>query len=197
MKLYLDISSTGNTALLAHDGVDDGTCAERWDAIQQANSKQNNDLSFLSYLSNLKVFARLLREYNIIKCDLLKLFTLLHGGGIVLQPDDEVVLDLAKRGYVIATANGKYAYAESINAALKKSESITTQLVMRRNKLLTNVKDQDSKGLVGIEEIIANLSVSLGFEVNDSITLRRFTEYKKIIRAKNDAAKARQPKGVR
>lgn len=166
--------------------MSDEKCILIWDELIKLNSKQNNDLGFLSYVSNLRVFAALLADYNIIKASLLKLFVLLFGVGVRLRSDDELIMWLKNKGYIIATTDN-IVYAESINRAMHSSDAIITQLTMRRNKMLVRSKEQESVALVGVEEVIANLSFSLGYEVSDSITLARFNEYKKIIRAKNEA----------
>lgn len=177
LKVYLEVANTGNLGLLSKDGVSDEKCILIWDELIKLNSKQNNDLCFLSYVSNLRVFAALLADYNIIKASLLKL---------MFQVDDEIIAWLRTKGYVIVTT-GATVYAESIARAMHASDAIVTQITMRRNKLLVKSKEQESVAPIGIEEVIANLSFSLGYEVSDGITLARFNEYKKIIRAKNEA----------
>jgi len=186
--VYLEISNTGNVALIAKDGTMDPQCLTAWDTLVQKNAKNSNgDLGYLTYVSNLRVFAQLLADYNLIKTCLLKLFLLLFGAGVRLNADDELIQWLRLKGYAIATT-GNVAYATSIEAAMHASDSITTQLIMRRNKLLVKTKETETNQPVYIEDVIANANFALGYNAIDvNVTLIMYLAQQKVIKAKNEA----------
>lgn len=188
LRIYMEICASGNVGLMAHNGQVDEQCSVAWEELLRLNAKHNNDLSFMKQVSNLRSFAGLFADYLIIKADLLKVFILFRGAGVVLQQDDELILELGRGGYKIQ-CDSVGGYAASIERAMHASDAIATQLIMKKNKLTVSKEEQESVTPMGIEEVIANLSYQLGYEVNDNITLSRFNEYKKIVRAKNEARK--------
>lgn len=176
----MEIAKTSNYKLLLIDGVaTDDVCLLKWEEIIKKNARMNNDNQYDNYLDNIKVYGTLIAEYNMVKAMLLQL---------IFQVDNDVIQELELMGYHIDTS-GERAYTDSIYNCMNSSENIITQIKMKYNEIMLDLKGSEQDGS-GFEETLANLSVSLGFTVMDDITLARFNEYKRIIRKKNSRLKS-------
>jgi hypothetical protein len=146
---------------------------QAWEKIVQKNYEVNGGFDYLNYKDTLQAYGRLVAEYNLIRCYLIKL---------VFMVDNDYIAFLGDRGYKIKTTNS-IEYAESINACLIRSENLITRMTMKANELKQYIMES-SGDLTTFEGIMAGLSMSLGFEIKDDITLLRFNEYKKLINKK-------------
>jgi hypothetical protein len=174
LKLYLEIAASNDYKRLVISGkATDQERLQAWERIIQKNYEVNGGFDYLNYKDTLQAYGRLVAEYNLIRCYLIKL---------VFLVDNDYIAFLGERGYKIKTANS-IEYAESINACLIRSENLITRITMKANELKEYIKESSGE-VTTFEGIMAGLSMSLGFEIKDDITLLRFNEYKKLITKK-------------
>jgi len=144
-----------------------------WEKIIARNGEENRDYSYLNFLDNLNNFNFMLAEYNFIKAALIKL---------TYCVDDELIKTLAVKGYPINTS-GKNAYLNSLTVCLSKCENLTSKLVTKQNEM--NEETSQEAKQVTAEQLIAQMSVAVGFSISDDVTLAAFNEYRKIVKQKN------------
>lgn len=155
----------------------DAECLAQWEKIIQKNYEVNGGFDYINYKDTLQSYGRLVAEYNLIRCYLMKL---------IFMVDNDYITFLAERGYKINTSSNQ-AYVDSINACLIRSENLITRMTMKANELKSLMPDSKSE-VSSFDGIIAGLSLCLGYEVSDNISLLRFNEYKKLINQKNAKA---------
>lgn len=178
----MEIAQTGNTNLLViTGGPSDKELAEGWEKIIKRNS-QVNGLGLDNYLDNYKTYAQLLGDYEKVKLSLMQL---------LMVVDDDVIAYLKSKGYVIDTSTSS-SYNKSIQNAMQKCKNILTKLKTRYNQIQQANKDNDKAPQTSIEEILANISVSIGFSVGMDVTLARFNEYKRIVKKRHEASKMKK-----
>ena len=182
LTTYMEIAQTGNTNLLVITGSPtDKDIENAWEEIVKRNS-QCNGFSLDEYLDNIKTYAKLLGDYGLVKLSLMQL---------MMVVDDEAIAFLESKGYRIDRSSAS-AYSASIQNALQKCKNIITKLKTRYNQIQQSNKDNEKAPKTSIEEILANISVSIGFSVGPDVTLARFNEYKKIIKKKYEASKMKK-----
>lgn len=173
----MQIADSGNVLLVAKTKARPEKCAEAWEEIVQRNAEENGSYEYQNYLDNLREYYRLITEHTLVKASLLKL---------TYKVDPALAKYLTSRGYVIRLgkqkASDSEAYANSIHAALKKSDNLVTKIRMKQKEMTntTNLKGQ----VKTFESLMGNLIALLGFEVSADITLARYNEYKKFIKQK-------------
>ena len=174
LRNYMAIATTGDVSLLVVSGnLQREFLLLRWEEIVRINSQAAGDFTYDSYFQLLKAYAQLIANYTIAKLSLWKL---------AFVVDMDYVQDLRKRGFKI-NVDSTALYAESITANLHKVDNLITRANMKRGELERFAKEEGGRR-VSFEEVIANISVALGFEVHNDITLARFNEYRSIIRKK-------------
>lgn len=170
----MEIALTGNVALIgSEDELDNQTS---WDAIVQRNNEESGGLEYQNYFADLQAFSLLINEYILVKACLIKLS---------YKVDLELITFLKKKGYSINTKSTA-DYSESLNLAMRKSENLRNRFGLKQNELEETLKRQDGERL-SFEQVMANLNFLIGFNVDDNITLARYNEYRKIIKAKQAA----------
>lgn len=163
--------------MVIEGNASDQECLAQWEKIIQKNYEVNGGFDYINYKDTLQSYGRLVAEYNLIRCYLIKL---------IYMVDNDYIAFLSERGYKINTGNNQ-AYIDSINACLIRSENLTTRITMKANELKALMPKEDGK-ITSFDGIIAGLSLCLGYEVSDNISLLRFNEYKKLIAEKNSKA---------
>jgi len=152
-------------------------CFDQWEKIIQQNSKINGNAEYRSYYDNLKHYNKLLRDFNLIKATI----TLLY-----FMVDNSMIDFLNSKGYKISKKSSA-EYANSLNAAMNKSNSLITKIEMRYKAIVkANEQSKGSNQQVTFETLMANLTIALGFPIDDSLTLARYNEYNKIIKKRNE-----------
>lgn len=181
----MEISDTKEFVKLADIEASIDECTRAWESIVKRNNDVSGGVSFKTQLSNYKTLSQLLADYTAIKATL---------SILEFKVDNDYIAWLRKKGYKIVTNVGATVeertanYIESITAALRRSENIITKIKMRQNELEADAKSIVSdESIAGFEEIMANLSMSLGFEVNDNVTLARYNELIKLLKKRNKA----------
>lgn len=177
LKTYLSIASTGNYTLLIVSGnPTPEELAAKWEEIIKENSKQSGNQAYDAYFQLIKSYSLLVASYIVVRA------SLMH---IAMITDIEVIYDLRKRGYKIDLSAGETAYANSIEAALRKVEGLITRAKMKEKEIqrLYPVSDVPVKS-ASFDELMVTLNTGLGIIIPDDVTLSRYNEYRKILKAK-------------
>lgn len=175
----MTIATTGNLNLLLLSGsLNREALMQQWEAIVKANSKASGDYAYDSFFHLIKGYAQIIANYTIVKASLWKLSFMI---------DWETIKDLRKRGFKIDTSNTT-KYTASLTAGLHKVNNLITRATMKRKEMeALQQKENASKGSkIIFEELIAHLSMSLGFEVKDTITLAAFNAYRSVLKRKSE-----------
>jgi hypothetical protein len=152
-------------------------CFDQWEKIIQQNSKINGNAEYRSYYDNLKHYNKLLRDFNLVKATI----TILY-----FEIDNSMIDYLASKGYKISTRSN-VEYVNSLNAAMNKSNNLISKIEMRYKAIVkANEQSKGSNQQVTFETLMANLTIALGFPLDDSLTLARYNEYNKIIKKRNE-----------
>jgi len=172
--LSIQIAKTGNINLLNAKNNE-----EAWEEIVRKNCAANEVQDYKNLTDALRSQALLVNQYINDKAHIMKLAVKVDKGSIEY---------LRNKGYKIDTSSTE-DYAESLNDALKKRENLRTRINMKR-KEIERINLQNKHGEEkGLEQILASMSYHIGFQIGDEISLARFNEYSKIIKAQNAQAK--------
>lgn len=166
LKVYIEIANTKNLSLIG-----EGNVTEVWEEIVRKNSEANQDTTYENYVYNYKQYNRFYREYLILKAAIVVL---------IAKVDKDLIEYLGKMGHTIDTSSEE-RYDESLIALGKKADNLTSKIKTKANEIV--MMDEEKKGQ-GFEEVMAVLCSSMGFHVPDDITLARYNEYKKILKAR-------------
>lgn len=184
MTTYIEIAQTGNVRLLVVKGsCPDHVLVEAFERIVKRNSECNGDYRYDAYFELLRGYSKLLAEYTTVKALLLKLSVAVVWSDIV---------EIRKRGYKISTTDSE-SYAASLYAASRRVDNLITK-ARSKQKEMENLQTGTSTP-EGFEEVLANLNFGLGFSVSENISLARYNEYRKILKAKAAAQTKNQPHG--
>lgn len=179
--MYIELAGGANVMRLVVTGAPAReTVLEQWETIVQENAKANGDYGYGSYFQLLKSYIALIAQYTIVKSILMRACYQIH------YKDIE---ELRRRGFKINVSDSE-TYKTSLAAAMRKVGNLITKSLMKKGEIERQFKDSDRKTATAFPEVIAGLNVSLGFSVDKDITLSEFNEYKKILKAKNTAARA-------
>lgn len=184
MKLYLHIAETSDWSLLQLKGPKDlEQCEELWEQIVHKNAEENNNFNYKSFIQAQKSHALLMHDYILINTMVTKLY---------YKADKDDIKYLKRKGYNINIVDNKID-AESLKNTQQRTRNIITKIKMKRNEISQMYLDgsKSSKDIVSLEQILASLSANLGFSLDQTLTLARYNEYKKIINKKNARNKGR------
>lgn len=167
---------TGDLTNLRKDGKWEPITQEiidLWGEVQLEFAELDNNTEILNKFETDKEIKQLQTAYNVIKAMIKRL-------QLVTPPDPtsvQYVNDLQKMGYHIDCANSAM-YKFSLERADKKSNSIVTQIEMKKNTLEGNIEEKN----ISFDAIMAVLIAELRVPLEDDITVARYCEYKKIIK---------------
>jgi len=100
LKLFIGIGDTANYNLLIISGsATPEEIYDRWENIIRKYNSTNGSYEFTSYVDNMKAYASLLSDYNVIKATLIKLCFVV---------DDEAIKYLKMKGY--KNTNNQYPF---------------------------------------------------------------------------------------
>ncbi len=195
LRTYIEIANGGDfKKLLVSGEFEIEQAVKVWESIVNRNdsgaaSKYNK--VFKAH----KSYTDLYHTYVYIKACFLKLY---FQAVMRFEPiEDELIIFLEQEGYKI----DKGDYHNSIITGLNKSNNFVSRLTAKENELdkLTgnNGKVIKSKKPVTFEELMASITIDLGFVVSDDITLSRYNEYCKVINAKRKAEEKAASNGRR
>lgn len=179
LKIYLAIIKTGDFTKLVKEGeCDSGQYLEAWERIVKKQAKETGSNQYNSLLQLLKGYALIVNDHTLIRACLVLL--------TIGKPNEEYIAILKSKGYNIDVNN----YRASLEASFRKCENLVTKAVMKKKELERMFEGKESEGETkGFEEVLANLNFALGFTVEDTITLARYNEYQKILKAKQKTIK--------
>lgn len=179
--MYCDIARSGDYNLVAiKPGQKPEDCYLAWEEIVKRNSDVNGSFEYNTTFNLVQSYALLVNDYNMVKACLLKLY---------FKVDNETIEYLKTKGYHINTS-GRVAYKESLENAMRNSDNLITKYTRKQKELFTMHEKETEVKPVGFEELLAGLSAELKFPIDESITLARFNEYKKIIKNRQKPEKS-------
>lgn len=178
----MEIARTGNLQLLVVTGAPDSfVCLEAWEKIVKKNADENGNNDYDSYYNGLKIYSTLNAEYVLVKA----LLTFL-----CFSIDYQYIEQLRKLGYKIDTTNTQL-YTESLSNGLRRADNLKTKIESKAKELQLLFKGGENGKPETFEQVLAHLNAGLGFNVNEDITLSRFNEYKKILKARQHKSDGR------
>ena len=155
--------------------------AEVWEEIVRLNCIANEVHEYQNYINALRSHALLVNQYINDKAHIMKL---VYTDSIVSVGSVEY---LRNKGYTIDTTSNE-KYAESLTAALKKRENLMTRINMKRKELeRITLQKKSGEAERSLEQLLAMVSVQVGFQLEADITLARFNEYARIIKVRQAA----------
>ena len=178
LRLYLRIASTGKLGLLAKKRtyIPTETLVGLWEALVNKNGHGGTKSTLDYYRSLEESYGLMLSDYTALKATLTKL--------MIRYNEDDAAFMASKRCKLAPFKNSQQ-YHESLSLANKKIENIATHMRMNRKELAKFKNENAAVDLPTFEQLIANLSIHLPFEIKDDITLIRYNEYKKLIQDKH------------
>ena len=175
LKVFIDISNSADYSLLCISGQADADIAyDKYEAIIRKNGQMNGTLEFESYLTNYTALAKYMADYNAIKAAL---------GVLLYFVDNAYIAFLNKKGYRINTDTAS-GYAKSLVAAGRKADNL-------QSKIASKIKEMERKGVQNsggprtFDDVMAELTASIGFNVPEEVTLARYNGYMKVIKDRN------------
>ncbi len=174
LRLFLQIAEESNLNLLIIKGkMDIDPLTEAYENIIRKNSEVNGGYQYLTYFNHLKSYAKFIAEYMVAKAILLRL------AGVIDWP---LIMEIRQRGYKIDTTN-TLTYTQSISAGLRKVSNLITRATMKRKEIEKFIGgDGPSESFASI---LANISYSVGYNVDPDITLSGYNEYRRILKLKH------------
>lgn len=180
LRLYVEVARNGEFKRLIKAGrATNEQCLAAWEEIVKRQEKETGSHHYTAFLQLIKGYAAHLSDHTLIRACLIHL--------MIAPIDWEVLQTLRSKGYNIDTSTQEKKI-ESIQAGLRRCENLVTKATMKK-KELERMFESKGKGNEqgGFEQILANLNFALGFNVDESITLARYNEYQKILKAKQKA----------
>lgn len=176
LSVYYEVANTGNYSLLQTAGAyDEEACLIVWEEIVKRNCAENNSAAYSRYVKELAAYRNLKRDYLVVKGMLFKL---------LFYYDKEYVDYLNTKGYRISKENDD-KYAKSLMNAQQRAENLVSKITTA-GKVLQNY-GREAAVKQSFQTTMASLTYSLKFTVPDDITLARYNEYVKMIKAKRAA----------
>jgi hypothetical protein len=176
LRVYYEVANTGNYSLLQSAGeYDEEQCLIVWEEIVKRNCNENNSAAYSRYVKELVAYRNLRRDYLVVKGMLFKL---------LFDYDKEYVNYLNTKGYRISKENDD-KYAKSVMNAQQRSENLVSKIATAAKVLQNYGREAAVKKT--FETVMANLTYHLKFTVPDDITLARYNEYNKMLKAKENA----------
>lgn len=176
LRTYFEIANNGDFSLLIVQGNPNiDVLVDCWEEIVKKNDKEVGSNKYEKIFKTQKIITKLHYNYLYIRTCLLKLY---------IEPDDSLIKELKKEGYIIDKDN----YYDSIIAALNKSNHLITKITSKKNEIQDAKNIESKKPPVTFDRMIAELSVRLSPTIiSDDITLARYNEYVKIAKMKESA----------
>lgn len=177
LRTYLEIVYTGEFRKLIKSGnVSDQQCLTAWEELVKRQGKASGTNQYSSYIQLLKGYAKLVNDHTVIRaCLVYLMFAPIRW---------DIIETLKLYNYPVEIKEGQIV-VESLKAKLRAVENLITKAEMKRKEIERLFKNtDDKKEKKGFEEILAGLNFALGFNVDENITLARYNEYQKILKAR-------------
>lgn len=171
LSTYLYIAKTNDLKLLIRKGIFTRyELSQSWENLIEENSKHTGNNSHSIYFNQIQSYYKLLNKHYRIKTALMAL---------AIKVDYDIIAYLNKEGYTIKIKN-QFEYEKSITNALNKSKNIISKLESKKAEI-DRAKSKESGKSSTLGEILSDLSYHLGYQVDKTLTLSEYNEYKKII----------------
>lgn len=186
LRHFYDVSKSGDYRTLVKSGdATDEQCAEAWEKIVQKNNYHSGNRQYDNYLNLVKQYNLAIKELNAVVSTIMCL---------IFVVDKEQIEFLKSKGYKIDTSSAT-AYDNSLAIALHESGKIRSKIKIKYNQINNfNQRAIESKehGEVTLDEMLTALSMEVGFQLPDSITLAQYNAYAKRVKKRNDAVEAQK-----
>jgi hypothetical protein len=180
------VSKSGNLKSLVKSGdATDEQCGEVWEKIVQKNNYHSGTNQYDNYLNLIKQYNMAIRELNAVVSSIMCLWFAI---------DDSQIGFLRGKGYKIDT-NSASGYEKSLVVAMHESGRIRSKIKIKYNQIQNfNQRAQENKeqGEVSVDDMLSALSMEVGFQIPDSITLAQYNAYAKRIKKRNDDRSRKQ-----
>ena len=177
----MEVSKAGNFKSLIKEGnATESECLDAWEKIVQKNNYHSGSNKYNNYLRMIQQYNLAMRELNAVTSTILCL---------CFAVDDEQIKFLISKGYKIDTSSGS-AYEKSLAIALHESGKIRTKIKMKLNEINNfNQKAIESREQndISIDEMLSALSMEVGFQLPDTITLAQYNAYAKRVITRHEA----------
>lgn len=166
-----------------------------WGEIILEYGHLDQNLAVAAHFEDHKVLLQLENAYTVLKAMIRTLMFVSPGSNNPEWADlaNNYIKDLRKLGYIIDITSSK-AYKESLYAADRKSNQLVTRIKMKRNEIKNYSEDPDQEGdpreKVTFDQVITQLSAALQFNLSDNLTVSRYCEYRKTLKARNKKKQA-------
>lgn len=179
LKLYIDIAKTGEFTKLVKIGKSgNDECLEAWEEIVKKHQTESGSQQYNAFFRLSKGYLMHLNDHATIRACLILV------GLNNLFLDWEYLKILSDKGYKIDTSTPEKVL-ESVTLNLHRCENLITKAITKKNEIDLMLKQRESSGDgPTFEQMLANLNYALGFNVNEDLTLSRYNEYQKILKAK-------------
>lgn len=173
LKIYLRIIETNNLSLLVVTGKQDETVSLVWETITRENEQHNGGNTYSMLLEHFQSLGELVSEYNQVR---VMLWALLK------KCNREYIAVLEELGFTFDLTDSA-TYKESLLNAIARSRNYETKIRSKRNEIESEIPDDQQKTeQPTFEELMANLTMHLKFNLPDDLTLSRFNAYQKEIK---------------
>jgi hypothetical protein len=181
LRLYFEIAKSGEfTKLVISGNASIEQCLEAWELIIKKQQQITGNNQYNAFFRLNKGYLINLNDYTLIRA------CLILTGINNLFPDYEYIQILKEKGYPIDLSSPE-SIVNSVNVGLQKCEKLITKATTKRKEIELLIKQSETSEEIGFEQVIANLNYQLGFNIDDNLTLARYNEYQKIIKAKQKA----------
>lgn len=144
-----------------------------WDAIVEANNRATGSNNYANQTESLERRARLIADYMLVRLRLANLY---------YRVDPETIAWLNAKGYPIVTTT-RTAFIASITDANNRVENLLSKIASVNNELARmKVNRKEQPKTVG--QLIASVSMELGFRLPNDVTLAEYNDYCKMLKAK-------------
>ena len=163
-------------------------CSEAWEKIVEKNNYHSGNNQLDNYKNLIKQYNLAIKELNAVVSTILCLCFVV---------DEEQIKFLKSKGYKIDTSSGT-AFDLSLGIALHESGKIRSKIKMKFNQLSNfnqkAIEQREGQGDISIDDMISSLSLEVGFQVPDTITLSQYNAYAKRIKKRNETLERAQKK---
>jgi hypothetical protein len=166
--------------LIKEGSATDDECSEAWEKIVQKNNYHSGNNKYNNYLNLVRQLNLSIKELNAVVSTILCLCFVV---------DDDQIKFLKSKGYKIDTSSAS-AYERSLAVALHESGNIRTKIKIRQAQIKNfNQKAIENKeqNEMTFDEMLSALSMEVGFQLPDTITLAQYNAYAKRVIKKQEA----------
>jgi len=191
LKLYIDISKTGEVTKLVKKGrIDSEKCLDAWEELIKRQEKEIGTNNFGAYFSLHKAYLNYANDHEVIRATLVLVGLSTRQaynseGKLVwinlIRPNDLVWL--RSKGHNIDLTSYDTVLS-SVMACIHKNENLITKAVSKRKELEKMLEGKGDGKPLEFVDIMAQLNFAWPNPVSDDITLATYNSYQKILKAR-------------